>query len=108
MKILLDFNEKLRRENIFKPKIGNESLHQVSNDNGIGIVKFATLKHLVVTSTMFPHRCIRKYTRTSLDGQTQNQFNHILIVGEGTRVYSMYDLSREPSSILIIICGFKS
>jgi len=55
MKILLDFNEKLRRENIFKPTIGNESLHQVSNDNGIGIVKFATSKPLVVTSMMFPH-----------------------------------------------------
>jgi hypothetical protein len=34
MKILLgDFNAKLGRENIFKPIIGNESLHQDSNDN---------------------------------------------------------------------------
>ena len=34
MKILLgDFNAKVGRENIFKPSIGNESLHQDSNDN---------------------------------------------------------------------------
>ena len=36
MKILLrDFNAKVGRENIFKPTIGNESLHQVGNDNGV-------------------------------------------------------------------------
>ena len=43
MKILLgDFNEKVRREKIFKPATGNESLHQYSNDNGVRIVNFAT------------------------------------------------------------------
>ena len=36
MKILLgDFNTKVGRENIFKPTIGNESLHPDSNDNGV-------------------------------------------------------------------------
>jgi hypothetical protein len=35
MKILLDFNAKVGREDIFKPTIGNESLHKVSNDNGV-------------------------------------------------------------------------
>jgi hypothetical protein len=35
-KILLgDFNAKVGRENIFKPTIGNESIHKVSNDNGV-------------------------------------------------------------------------
>jgi hypothetical protein len=34
MKILsCDFNAKVGRENIFKPTIGNESLHEISNDN---------------------------------------------------------------------------
>jgi len=56
MKILLgDYNAKVGKENIFKPTIGNESLHQHSNDNGARIVTFATLKNLVVKSTMFPH-----------------------------------------------------
>jgi hypothetical protein len=35
MKILFgDFNAKVCRENIFKPTNGNESLHEISNDNG--------------------------------------------------------------------------
>ena len=80
MKILLgDFNAKVGRENIFKLTIGNESLHQDSNDNGVRIVNFATSKNLVVKSTMFPHRIIHKYTWTSPDGKTHNQIDHILI-----------------------------
>ena len=76
MKILLgDFNAKVGRENIFKPTIGNESLHQDSNDNGVRIVNFATSKNLVVKSTMFPHRNIHKCTWTS----PHNQIDHILI-----------------------------
>ena len=56
MKILLgDFNAKLGRENIFKPTIGNASLHHDSNDNGVRIVNFATSKNLVVKSMTFPH-----------------------------------------------------
>ena len=55
MKILSgDFNAKLGRENIFNPTIGNESLHNDSNYNGVRIVNFATLNNLVVKSTMFP------------------------------------------------------
>jgi hypothetical protein len=48
MKILTDFNVKLGREDIFKPTIGNESLHQNSTDNCVRIVKCATSKTLVV------------------------------------------------------------
>ena len=74
MKILLgDFNAKVGKENIFKQTIGNESLHQDSNDNGVRLVNFAKSKNLVVKSTMFPHRNIHKYTWTSLDGNTHNQ-----------------------------------
>jgi len=64
MKIQLDLNAKFGREDIFKPTIGNESLHQDSNENGVRIVNFATYKNLVVESTMFSHQTIRKYTLT--------------------------------------------
>jgi exonuclease III len=45
MKILLgDFNAKVSREDIFKPTIGNESLHAISKDNGVRIVNFAEIQ----------------------------------------------------------------
>jgi len=63
MKILLgDFNAKVGRENIFKRTIGNESLHQDSNENYVRIMNFATSKSVVVKSMMFPHQKIHKYT----------------------------------------------
>jgi hypothetical protein len=80
MKILLgDFNAKVGKEVIFKPTIGNESLHEISNDNGVRLVNFATSKNLRVKSTMFPHRNIHKYTWTSPDGKNHSQIGHILI-----------------------------
>jgi len=69
----------LGREDIFKPTVGNESLHQDSNDSGVRIVNFATAKNLVVKSTMFPHRNILKYTWTSPAGKTRTQIDHKLI-----------------------------
>jgi hypothetical protein len=39
-----DFNAKVGRDNIFKLTIGNESLHKISNDNGVRVVNFAHLK----------------------------------------------------------------
>jgi hypothetical protein len=49
--LLGDFNSKLGREDILKLTIGNDSLHQDSNDNGVSIVNFATYKNLVVKGT---------------------------------------------------------
>jgi hypothetical protein len=80
MKHLLgDFNAKEDREEIFKPIIGAESLHEISNDNGFRAVNFVKCKNLIVKSIMFPHRNIHKFTRTSSDGKSHNQIDHILI-----------------------------
>jgi hypothetical protein len=76
-----DFNHKIRREEILKPTIGNESLHEIGNDNGVRLIDFATSKKLEVKSIMFPHCNIRKYTWTSPDGKTHNQIDHILVDG---------------------------
>jgi hypothetical protein len=76
MVVLLDFNAKVCREDIFKQTIGNESLHEISNDNP---------SYLEVYSTMFPHHNIRKYTWMSPDGKTHNKIYHIL---KGRRRYS--------------------
>jgi hypothetical protein len=54
MKILLgDFNAKVGKEDIIKSTIWNESLHEISDDNGFRLVNFATSKHLRVKRTMF-------------------------------------------------------
>jgi hypothetical protein len=80
MEILLAyFIAKVGKEDIFKPTIGNESLHEISNDNGVRSVNFTTSKNLRLKSTMFPHCNIYKYTWTSPDGKTHNQIDHILI-----------------------------
>jgi len=72
--ILGDFNANVGRKNIFKPTIGNESLHQDSNDNGVRRVNSATSKNLVVKSMMFPHRNIHKYTGPLLMGRLTTRF----------------------------------
>ena len=73
-----DCGAKVGRENIFKPAIGNDSLHEDSNINGVRIVTFDTSKNLVDKSSMFPNRNIHTYTWTSPDEKTHNQKDLIL------------------------------
>jgi exonuclease III len=77
--LLGDFNDEVGWKDIFKPTIGNESLHEIKNDNAIRVVNFATSKNLRVKGKMFPHRNIHKYTWTFPDGKTHNQIDHILV-----------------------------
>jgi hypothetical protein len=63
MKILLGyFGAEVRGKYIFKRTIGNESLHGISNEDEVRVVKFDTSKNLIFKSTMFPHCNIHKYT----------------------------------------------
>jgi endonuclease/exonuclease/phosphatase family metal-dependent hydrolase len=74
MKILLgDFNAKIGRKGILKPKIENENLHEISNRNAVKLVI------IIFKSTMLPHRNMHKYTWTSPDGKSHNQIDHILV-----------------------------
>jgi hypothetical protein len=43
-----DFNVKVGRDSISKPTIWKESSHEISNDNGVQVINFATSKNLVV------------------------------------------------------------
>jgi hypothetical protein len=51
--LLGDFNAEVGREDIFKPIIGNESLHEASNHKGVRVVNFATSKNLIVKAQHF-------------------------------------------------------
>jgi hypothetical protein len=42
MKVFLDFSARVDKEDIFKPTIGNESLHEIRIDNEVRVVNFAT------------------------------------------------------------------
>ena len=66
------------RKAIFKLTVGNESLHQASNDDGVRIAHFSTSKNLVFKCIMFPHKNICENAWTSLDGKTHS---HKLIDG---------------------------
>jgi hypothetical protein len=64
MEILFgDSNAKVGTKDIFKPTIGNESLHEISNDNGVRVVNFAHSKNLTINSTMFEQRNIHLQMR---------------------------------------------
>jgi hypothetical protein len=46
--MLLDFNVKGGRKDIFRLTIGNESLHEMSNDGEVRVVNFLISKNLTV------------------------------------------------------------
>jgi hypothetical protein len=80
IKILLgDLIARVSKEDLFNPTIGNESLHEISNDNAVRLVNFATSKNLRLKSTMFPYRNIHKYTWASPAWKSHNQIDHILV-----------------------------
>jgi hypothetical protein len=72
-----DFSARVNGEDISKPTIGNESLYEISNDNGVRVVNFAVFKNLIVKSTMIPYRNIHKIVWRSPDGKKCNQIGHI-------------------------------
>ena len=77
--ILGDFNAEVGKKNIYKHIIGNESLRNETNNNGIRMIQFAISKVLNVRSKIFPHKDIHNETWYSADGRTANQTDHVLI-----------------------------
>ncbi|XP_025406268.1 uncharacterized protein LOC112680398 [Sipha flava] len=56
------FNAKLGTENIFRATIGNHSMHDITSENGLRLIDFASGGGLFVKSTMFPRKDIYKGT----------------------------------------------
>jgi hypothetical protein len=52
--ILGDFNAKIGREEQYKPITGENSKHNVSNNNGLTVIDFAAGKNMRICSTFFP------------------------------------------------------
>ncbi|KAI5717474.1 hypothetical protein M8J77_006391 [Diaphorina citri] len=107
--VLGDMNAKVGRESIFKPTIGDHSLHADTNDNGHRLIQFAISKNMFIKSTMYPHKNIHKATWVSPDLQTQNQIDHVLINERrqssitDIRVYRGADLNSDHYLVIIKI-----
>ena len=86
MKIILgDFKAKVGSEKIIKPTVGNESLHQYSNDHGVRIVNFVTSKNLLIRSTKFlPPK--HSYVHQDLSGWEDSQPDRSYIDRQETAV----------------------
>jgi hypothetical protein len=90
----------------FKPAIGNESLHETSNDNGVGLINLATSKNLRVKSTMF-----QIATSKNIFGRLQmgkpNQIDHILVDSRRHGMYLMFDHTGQQIVTLALSGGGK-
>jgi len=62
--VLGDFNAKIRKESIYKPTIGSESLHDLMNDNGNKLITFATSREYTQTNMYFPMWASKKPNRS--------------------------------------------
>ena len=77
--IIGDLNAQVGRESIFKPTIGNFSLHAESNENGMKLINFAASLNMVISSTLFRHKDIHKATWNAPGGRTSSQIDHVII-----------------------------
>jgi hypothetical protein len=65
--LLENIYPKVDREDLLKPTIWTESLHEIVNDNGFTSMNFTIF---TVKNIMFPHHNFDKFTCTSFDGKT--------------------------------------
>jgi hypothetical protein len=100
IKILLRFECKIRREDIFKLTTGSDSRHQNHTDNGVIVVHCAALQNLSRAQCS----CIRTFIITlglSLIGQLTITFMVSWQAAEGIQVYFMSNSSVQLSLIMI-------
>jgi len=74
-----DFNVKIGKEDMYRPTIGPNGLHDVSNDNGTRLINLCLVKGFTLSSTYFPRKDIYKQTWIAPNGITKNQIDHVMI-----------------------------
>ena len=71
----------------FNAKVGNTNEHFERTKEGLGemydngnrLAEYCSENDLIITGTYFQHKDIHKATRTSPDGRTNNQIDHVII-----------------------------
>lgn len=80
MKIVIgDPNAQVGNEELFRGTTGGQSIHKISNDNGLRIVNFAIEKKMRIMSTYFTRKDTYKGTWLIPGSKETNQIDHILI-----------------------------
>ena len=106
--VIGDMNAQVGREEMYRPVIGPDSLHTVSNDNGQRCINFAASRGMVVRSTFFPRKNIHKATWKSPNQVTENQIDHVLIDGKFfsdiTNVRTYRSANIESDHYLVAVC----
>ncbi|XP_058832921.1 craniofacial development protein 2-like [Topomyia yanbarensis] len=106
--VIGDMNAQVGREEMYRPVIGPNSLHSVSNDNGQRCVNFAASRGMVIRSTFFPRKDIHKVTWRSPDQVTKNQIDHVLIDGrffsDITNVRTYRSANIDSDHHLVAVC----
>uniref|UniRef100_A0A2S2P671 Craniofacial development protein 2 n=1 Tax=Schizaphis graminum TaxID=13262 RepID=A0A2S2P671_SCHGA len=78
--VLGDFNVKIGKEEVYRPTIGRDSLHDTSNDNGTRLINFCMTNGMVVSSTYFPRKDIHKQTWVAPNQVVKNQIDHNIMI----------------------------
>jgi hypothetical protein len=71
---LNDFNAKLGKEQIYKDITGRQSLHEVTKNDGLRLVQYATNNNLKVLSTWYPRKISTKELGKYLAPTMQTKF----------------------------------
>jgi len=79
--VIGDANAQIGKESFFRPVTGKESLHSITNENGLRLINFAAARGMALCSTYFARKDIRKHTWKHPNGETCSQIDHVLIDG---------------------------
>jgi len=74
-----DFNAKLGKEQLYIYVIRRHSLHEVTNNNGLRLVQYATINNFKVLSTWYPRKDIHKGTWKIPGTNDINQIDNIIV-----------------------------
>ena len=104
--ILQDWNVKIGSQEI--PGVTGKFGLGVQNEAGQRLIEFCHENALVIANTLFQQHKRRLYTRTSPDGQYQNQIDYILSVKHGGALYSQQEQDQELTVAQIMNCKIQT
>ena len=95
-----DFNAKLGKEQLYKDVIGRHSLYEVTNNNGLRLVQYATINNFKVLSTWYPRKDIHRRNWKIPGTNDINQIDHIIFSKGGPQILRMSEHTEERPQTL--------